>query len=378
MIITQTNLTIYGGAERILLKIAKHYRAKIYTLEYNPNTTFEGFKDIDIELIKPNKFSKILPYGRVSQGLNYGLGFYNFKIPEDYDLINAHMAPSHWIRNKNERVLWYCHTPLRDIYDLYKFRLSMKKWHQKPIYIAGSKGVKLLDGKIVKKIEYIFANSMNTKSRIEKYYGRNDAKVLHGAIDYKDYKNEGDEQFFFYPSRISPNKRQEFTIDAFNSISKKNKNYKLIIAGALSKDSSFKEYYNMLQAKAKTNKNIHILTNISDKEYKHLISKSTAVLFPPINEDYGLVPLDAMAAGKPIIAINQGGPKETIINNKTGFLINSKEEMADKMEYIISHPSIANQIGKAGIVHVRKNFSWELFFNQFDKQVRHIAKNNEK
>ena len=56
----------------------------------------------------------MMPYGRVSQGLNYGLSFYNFKIKEDYDVINAHIAPSHWIRNRNERVLWYVHTPLRD------------------------------------------------------------------------------------------------------------------------------------------------------------------------------------------------------------------------------------------------------------------------
>lgn len=139
LVITQSNLTLFGGAERVLLKIAAHYDAKIYTLEYNPNTTFEEFKNLNVIKLKSNPISNMLPYGRIKQGINYGLGFYNMKIKDDYDVINAHMAPSHWIRNKNERVLWYCHTPLRDIYDLYKYRLSMKRPHQKPIYIMGAR-----------------------------------------------------------------------------------------------------------------------------------------------------------------------------------------------------------------------------------------------
>ena len=62
-----------------------------------------------------------------------------------------------------------------------------------------------------------------------------------------------------------------------------------------------------------------------------MYSKCTAVLYPPLNEDYGLVPLEAMASGKPIIAANEGGPKETIADNKTGILVNSAEEMANAM-----------------------------------------------
>ncbi|MEM3245951.1 MAG: hypothetical protein QXN16_04240, partial [Candidatus Micrarchaeaceae archaeon] len=82
--IAQSNLTLYGGAERVILKIAQHYHAKIYTAEYNPDTTFPEFKDLDIIVVGSNKLKKILPYGRVMQGLNYGLSFYNLKL-EDYD-----------------------------------------------------------------------------------------------------------------------------------------------------------------------------------------------------------------------------------------------------------------------------------------------------
>ncbi|MFI5412803.1 MAG: hypothetical protein ACHQX1_02835, partial [Candidatus Micrarchaeales archaeon] len=100
LVITQSNLTLKGGAERILLKVAQHYKAKIYTAEYKKEATFPEYKDLDIEVVGKRGLSGMLPYGRVAQGINYGLTFYNFKIKDDYDVINPHMAPGHWIRHK--------------------------------------------------------------------------------------------------------------------------------------------------------------------------------------------------------------------------------------------------------------------------------------
>ena len=145
LIIMQSNLTLKGGAERVILKIAKHYNAKIYTAEYEQQNTFNEFKDIDIEVIGSKFLLNLLPYGRINQAINYGSAFYNFKLKEDYDVINAHMAPSHWIRKNNERVLWYCHTPLRDVYDLYHYRMSLKKLHERPVHMIGTRVVKMLD-----------------------------------------------------------------------------------------------------------------------------------------------------------------------------------------------------------------------------------------
>ena len=99
LIIAQSNLTLKGGA-RVVLKIAQHYKASIYTIEYDKDKTFDEFKDLDVNVIGKGMISKLLPYGRVSQGLNYGVSFYNLKLKEDYDVINAHMVPSHWIRNR--------------------------------------------------------------------------------------------------------------------------------------------------------------------------------------------------------------------------------------------------------------------------------------
>jgi glycosyltransferase involved in cell wall biosynthesis len=374
LVLAQSNLTLKGGAERVVLKIAQHYKAKIYVAEYDREKTFEEFGNLDIETIGKKGASRFLPYGRASQGLNYGLSFYNFRIDDDYDVINAHIAPSHWIRKHNERVLWYCHTPLRDIYDLYHYRLSLKKFHEKPIHMIGARAVKSIDQGVVRDIEYILTNSYNTRSRVVKFYGRKDAAVLGGGIDYKDYKNEGDNKYFVYPSRISPNKRQEYAIRAFNHFKRQVKGYKLIIAGAVSHDKFYYNYYKKIIALSEAIGDIYVVPNPSEEMLKKLYSNSTAVLYAPVDEDYGLVPLEAMASHKPVIAVNEGGPKETIEDGKTGILVNSETEMGNAMKSIAENPSFAKELGRRGRERIERYYSWPLFFNKFDKVLRKVKK----
>ncbi len=370
----QSNLTLKGGAERVVLKIAQHYKASIYTIEYDKDKTFEEFKDLDINVMGKGVLSKLLPYGRVSQGLNYGISFYNLKLKEDYDVINAHMVPSHWIRNNNERVLWYVHTPFRDVYDLYEFRMRLKKFYQKPVHWAGIRAVRSIDQKVVKSIEGILSNSMNTRSRIVKYYGRRDSTVLNGGIEHEKYSDNGSEKYFLYPARFSPNKRQEYTIDAFRLFEKKMQGYKLLLVGPVSKDKAYYDYYLRIAEEAKKSSAIKILRDVDDEKLRDLYSRCTAVLYTPVNEDYGLVPLEAMASSKPIIAVNEGGPKETVENGKTGFLVDSEQEMADKMASVAEDPQLANELGRNGRKNVVERYSWEVFFREFDKHLKKVSK----
>lgn len=374
VVIAQTNLTLKGGAERVLLKIAQRYDAKIYTAEYDKNKTFDEFKNLDVEIVGKTTATKLLPYGRAAQGLNYGLSFYNLKLRDDYDVINAHMAPSHWIRNRNDRVLWYCHTPLRDIYDLYEYRLALRKPHQRPVYIIGAKFVKNIDQQVVKKIERIVANSNNTNSRIKKYYGINNAKVLNGGIDYEMYRDNGDGRYFIYVSRISPNKRQDMAIKAFNIFKKRIKGYRLLLVGPVSKDKFYYDYYKDMVELSKIVKDVQFVINPSDAVLRRLYSRCTASLYPPMNEDYGLVPIESAASRKPVIAIKEGGPAETILNNGTGYLVSDAEEMAQKMAYLAEHPKIAEHMGRLGRKRVEANYSWNKFFKGFDKELRLVAK----
>jgi glycosyltransferase involved in cell wall biosynthesis len=371
LIIAQPYLTLKGGAERVILKIAQHYNATIYTTEYDSKSTFPEFKEFEIKVIKKHiPFTNLLPY-RASQGLRYGYAFYNTVVKEDYDLINAHISPSEWIRHKNKRVLWYCHTPPREVYDLYSERMKNRSYTEKFIYATFTKSYKIIAEKIVKDIEEIATNSKNTAGRIKQYFGRN-ATIINPAVDVDEFKNEGDGKYFLYPSRIVPNKRQDYAIEAFKMFEKKKKGYKLIIAGALSKDKEHIRYFNELKKLA--NQNVVFKVNITDREMKNLYANSTAVLFAAINEDFGYVPLEAGASYKPIISINEGGPKETIVDGLTGFLVNSKKEMSEKMLLIAENPKLAEEMGKNARKRVEENYSWESFFEKFDKLAEKVAK----
>jgi glycosyltransferase involved in cell wall biosynthesis len=371
LVIAQPYITLKGGMERVVLKIAQHYDAKIYTMEYNPETTFPEFMDIDIEIIgKAVPLADRLPY-RASQGLRYGYNFYNLKIHEDYDVINSHTSPSEWIRHENKRVLWYCHTPPREVYDLYAERMKNRSYGQKFIYASFTSAYKFITKGIIKEVEEIATNSVNTQNRIKEYFDR-ESTVINPGIDCKDFANKGNGKFFLCSSRIVSNKRQNYVINAFLKFKKKTKlRYRLIIAGTLSKDKEHQDYYSKLLTMK--DKDLVFKINIDDKELKELYAACTAVVLASINEDFGIVPLEGMASSKPVIAVNEGGYRETIVDSKTGFLVNSVDEMAEKMLTIVEHPKTAEAMGKAGKKRVEKYFSWNMFFKKFDALAKKVA-----
>ncbi|MDE1860279.1 MAG: glycosyltransferase [Candidatus Micrarchaeota archaeon] len=374
LIVLQPYLNLRGGVERVILKIAQHYRAKIYTLEYDPKTTFDGFGDIDVNVIgKDAPLSNLLPY-RASQGMRYGYNFYNMKIKEDYDVLNPHISPSEWIRHKNARVLWYCHTPPREVYDLYETRMQNRPYREKLVYAAMASVYKAIAGGTIRKIERIATNSKTTNERIKKYYGR-PATVVNPGIDAKDFTNSGDSRYFLCPSRIVVNKRQEYMITAFSQFSKaaKDGRYKLVIAGTLSNDPEHAKYLTRLRHAAK-GLNVVFKTNVGDKQLKELYSSASAVLFAAINEDYGLIPLEAMASGKPIISVNEGGPRETVLQGKTGYLVNSPSEMAERMLQLSKDRKLAEDMGAAGRRLVELRYSWDAFFEKLGPLLKQAGK----
>ena len=373
MIIAQHNLNERGGAERVILKIAQHYDAKIYTLGYDKDSTFEEFEELDVNVIgKKTKINAMLP-GRISNAVYYAFGFYNTKIKEDYDVINAHASPSEWIRNQNKRVLWYCHTPPREVYDLRSTKAREKSAAEALLYGVFSKAYEIEEKRIVKKIEAIATNSKNTNERLMKYLSKG-GEVINPGVDYERFANDGDEKYFLYPSRIAPQKRQEYVIAAFEKFAKATKgDYRLVIAGSVSKRyPDFEKYYEKL--KAMRVKNVIFRPNPTDDEIVKLYSDSTAVLFSAINEDFGIAPLESMASSKPVISVNEGGPKETVLDGKTGFLVNSVDEMAKKMQFIAEHQAIAESMGKAGRSRVMAEYSWNSFFKKFDPLVRKVSR----
>ena len=127
MAVATTALEARGGAERVVLKIAEHFNATVFTTRYSPECTYEAFGDLDIRILK-SPLQK-LPIGkRLSTGIAAGSTFYTANLQEygDFDIVNAHQSPSEWLRNKNIPMVWYCHSPNREAFDLYEWRMRRR------------------------------------------------------------------------------------------------------------------------------------------------------------------------------------------------------------------------------------------------------------
>ncbi|MDD5317641.1 MAG: glycosyltransferase [Candidatus ainarchaeum sp.] len=370
-------LYVKGGAERVVLKIAKHFDAKIYCALYEPEKTFPEFGDCDIEVLK-TRFFRYMPGGvpiRVRHAVAAGRIFYHKVLPGDYDVINAQGTPSEWIRHYNSPVVWYSHSPNREAFDLYEARMKGRRLHEKALYWGCLQAYRLLENRTVPKIERIFANSANTQWRLKHYLGV-ESEVLHPGVDAENYYCAEYREFFFYPSRITPEKRFEYAIDAFREFRKSSprfRDWKLVIAGSLFADRpEHAAYYEWL--KNYLGSDGRIVVDADQERLSSLYARCFAVLYSPMNEDFGIVPLEALSSEKPVISVNEGGPKEVVSDGENGFLVNSPGEMAEKMAFLAERPELAEEMGKNGRRLVETRFTWKAFLDRFEAVCRKVKK----
>lgn len=140
------------------------------------------------------------------------------------------------------------------------------------------------------------------------------------------------------------------------------KELRLVIAGGY--DERLREnieYFSELEELVKTNglkDSVTLLRNVSDSERRNLLRTSLAVLYTPSNEHFGIVPLEAMALGVPVIATNTGGPTESIENGVTGYLCESTDKcFSDAIIRLLNDPALAMKMGNAGTERVTDLFS---------------------
>ena len=232
---------------------------------------------------------------------------------------------------------------------------------------------KQIENRIVPKIEYIIAISSITKDRIKKYLFRN-SEVIFPVFNKNRFRNLGYKKYFFYPSRIAPEKRFEYTIEAFRKFQQRGgervKDWKLIIGGGT--ETQYSKY--ILKIKSMAVNNVEFLTDLSNRDLAKLYGEAYTILFAPIEEDFGMVPIEGFTARKPCIAVNEGGPKETIIDGVDGYLVNNIEEMADRMIYLSERPKLVKEMGKAGNIKLKGTFSEERFFSTLSKVLDRVSK----
>ncbi|KAM6449368.1 alpha-1,3/1,6-mannosyltransferase ALG2 [Liasis olivaceus] len=136
------------------------------------------------------------------------------------------------------------------------------------------------------------------------------------------------------------------------------------------------EYFDELKAlttKLQIDEHITFLRSFSDEQKIALLSNAICVLYTPSNEHFGIVPLEAMYMKCPVIAVNSGGPVESVVNNQTGFLCDPlPTQFSEAMEKFIKDPNLKRTMGAAGRIRVLEKFSSEAFTEKLYQYVLNL------
>ena len=365
-----------GGIERVLIEYSKRTKHEITFLTnyYSKETTFPEFKQMKIiELQKVPINRNYFDLARVSlQIMDQKLPLIGF---DALMIVSSGFGEFVAINNHSVPTICYCCTPLKVIHDE-KTREEYigKNKTKKALFEFFEKIYKHYEKKAWKHMNWVIAISEETKNRIKKAKLTEESKiqVITPGIDYNNFKPSTKyKKYFFAPGRFIWHKNFELAIEAFRIFSQKNEEFELIIAGGLDKKN---EHYLKKLKEMSKGLNVKFVISPNDKEFFKLYSESYCVLFTAINEDFGIVPLEAMAHAKTVIAVNEGGPKETIVNGKTGYLVERKpKEFAQKMLTLATNTKLNKKLGKEARKHVKK-YDWKAISKEIDKTISQTKK----
>lgn len=356
----------YGGAERVLETLHEIWpEAPIYTTVFlpeflgphqerlkNPPAGEASWKVKTSWLQKiPFKAKLISPFRLLAPWVFESFDFREF----DVVIVSATGAynPNLIVTQPKTLHLCYCHTPPRYLYGYPTAREWRKHWWGRLVGETFNYFLRKIDFLSAQRVDYFMANSKNTAQRIKKFY-RREAEVIYPPVDMQRVNHKEERNYFLTGGRLARPKRIDLAIEACTKL-----DLPLKVFG-----KDFAGYGEELKKMA--GPKVEFLGEINDEEKFKLMAGAKAFIFPAEEEDFGIVPVEAMAVGTPVISLKSGGVVETVVEGKTGLFfdeptVNSLAEALkkfDKMEF-----------NSAEIVKHAQKFSKERFKKEIKKFV---------
>lgn len=308
MSILYDSIEAVGGAERVSILMANHFERDLIVNGVDVKI-LQRLPELKQRLTSLSPIFKV-PVFKTLWSIHKFSRINSELLSKDVNLFSGSNALQAVHHSKALRNIYYCHTPPRFAYDLqayYKSELN-------PILFF----IVSLLGKYVRKhyenamakMDFVISNSSNTQKRLEKFLGIK-SEVIFPPVECRRFYSGDCKGYYLSTARLENYKRVDMIVKAFTKMPSKN----LVV---LSGGSQFSK----LSQIASQYSNITMLGWQSDEQYAKLLSNAIASIYIPIDEDFGVSPVESMAAGKPVISVNDGGPAESIIHGETGWLCN--------------------------------------------------------
>ncbi len=300
-------MTNYGGAESVISAFHDLYpEAPIYTTMYRPSAMRElgRLKNVRSTWLDAIPFAKhqwllsLMPLAVERMDL------------DEFDVVlsSCHSVSKGIITKPSTLHISYCHTPMRYAWEPWDFQTRLGQFPSflHPLIRRQIKKIKAWDECAAQRVDQYIANSTHIQAKIREHYGR-DSAVIYPPVKTERFQvsPHPSADYYLATGRLVPYKKFDLLAETFNALG-----LRLKIAGTGPE-------LERLRRMAK--KNVEVLGYVKDSELAELYSNCKGFLFPQ-QEDAGIVPLEAMASGRPVIAYREGGSRDTMIEGKTGVL----------------------------------------------------------
>ncbi len=308
-----------GGAEIVTLTLARALGADVYTTNVSEGHIRNmGFGDVLPRVKSIGRVPKKAPFRHQAtlwrfRRLSLGKSYDRYVICGDWAMSAAvNHSPN----------LWYAHSPLNELWefkDYVRDEIVKTRW-KRPLFDLWAHMNRRITLRYAKSVGAWMCNSANTQDRIRRYY-RKEAEIAYPPTDTKRFElptaatNEKP-GYWLSVNRIMRPKRIEIQMEALSLMPEE----RLVIVGSYERGAiQFEGYKEELDRICPSN--VSIRSWVPQEELVALYAGAKGLLATALDEDFGMSTVEAMAAGKPVVASDKGGYRETVVNGETGLLV---------------------------------------------------------
>lgn len=381
-----------GGAKRTLYesmkRLAQRHRLDVYTLSTADRDfcSLSGFATAEYTYqFSPSKLFQS-PFGRINQALRWmdlqQLDRLSRRIAREidsrkYDVVFA--QPCMWtqaplvLRYLGTPAVYFCHEPPRHIYE----KKESNGWREKmdhidPFIWLYRSTARRFDREAVYAARSVLVNSQFIRNQLDQIYGI-DSTVSYQGVDANIFSPQSQKNragYVLSVGAIQPHKGFDFLIESISQLDRKIRP-SLHLVGNMKNSQDLETLQTLAKAKEVS---LHIEVGVDQNTLIRKYNESILVVYAPYNEPFGLVPLEAMACGKAVVGVREGGIKETVVDGKTGILVErDPRKFGLAIQSLLENPSLAALYGKKGRKHVLENWSWERSTAELERHLEEIA-----